>query len=437
MSDSGQSQARTPVTVIRDAMPTSRHARMLFDMVVARLGDQAVVETADGGARLELYRREGPESDAIIPWPLLRMGLKGRLGTIVVLTAPPGESGEPPPRPGKAPKLRNLGPAEIEIHDGPHRITVTYGEDGRWIETTRSQADDAHAAVIAAMARGEAQPTESMAAYVEGIDLARHGSARVLRPAPLPGGVASVWCAGLYAVRDALFEERIPPDATCAVVDGFSGSALAWGSSLEEVLSAWREMVEREQPRPPVPDVPEEEPEPDFLERGEEAPGVYRAQVRISGPTPDVSWPEAVPANTPAVLALLDTCHHPSGDWGRWIRLLGPYGETTFALLRRTMDGCVIVGEHLAGIVDLAEVESILDGADGTSGLSEGPREDWPAHHPTLNSTTQTYCFVDEETHEPVEPRVTGVRQTHGFVTRELDGVRVQWQALRQRWLKA
>jgi hypothetical protein len=97
----------------------------------------------------------------------------------------------------------------------------------------------------------------------------------------------------------------------------------------------------------------------------------------------------------------------------------------------------VIVGEHLAEIVDLAEVETLLDGADGTSGLSGGPREDWPAHLPTLNSSTQTYCLVDEETHEPVEPRVTGVRQTRGFITRELDGVRVQWQALRQRWLKA
>jgi hypothetical protein len=39
-------------------------------------------------------------------------------------------------------------------------------------------------------------------------------------------------------------------------------------------------------------------------------------------------------------------------------------------------------------------------------------------------------------THEPVEPRVSGVRQTHGFFTRELDGVQVQWQVVRQRWVE-
>ncbi len=429
------SDGATPAEMIREAIPTSRHAQMLFDMVVSRLGDLAVVETANGKTQFTLYRREGPDSEAVVPWPLLRLGVKGRLSTVVMLAAPPGTPDEPPPRPGKAPKLRNLGPGEIEVHDGPHRITVAYGDDGRWMETSRSKDEDAHAGVIASLAQGGAQPTELLAQYVEGIDLARHSPARVLRPAPLPGGMRSAWNCGLYAIRDALFDERIPPDAACAIADGFSGAALAWGTSEEEALDAWSEIVRREQPKPHIPENPPE-PEPDSLTRREEAPGVFSAHGRISGPTPDVPWPEFVPENTPAVIIRLERCQHAAREWGAWTRLLGPQGETKFALARRDLDGCTIVGERLVDVVDLNEIEGVLDRADVMSHVSIEPRTNWPEHLPSLNSVSVTYCFVDDGTREPVEPRVSGTRQTHGFVTRELDGVQVQWQVVRQRWVE-
>jgi hypothetical protein len=408
---------------------------MLFDMVVARLGALAVVETASGETQFSLYRREGPESDAIIPWPLLRLGVKGRLSTVVMLSAPPGTPEEPPPRPGKAPRLRNLGPGEIVLHDGPHDITVTYGDDGRWMETARSRGEDAHIAVIEALARGDAQPTELLAAYIESLDLARHGPARVLRPAPLPGGVGSAWTCGLHAIRDALFDERIPPDATGALADGFSGAAVAFGASREEARAAWEKLIARDQPKPHLPERPKA-PEPDSVVRTEDTPGIFSAHVRVTGPTPDVPWPPFVPENTPAVLIPLPRCHHPPQEWGSWVRLLGPHGETTFALLRRTLDGCILVGERLVGMLDLEEIEDVLDRADVLSGMPLEPRRDWPAHLPSLNSITATYRFVDEDSHEPVEPRVTGVRQTHGFLTRELDGTPLQWQVIRQRWVQ-
>ncbi len=425
----------TPAEMIRVAIPTSRHAQMLFDMVVSRLGDLAVVETANDKAQFTLYRREGLDTAAIIPWPLLRLGVKGRLSTVVMLAAPPGTPDEPPPRPGKAPKLRNLGPGEIEIHDGPHRITVTYGDDGRWMETSRSKDEDAHVGVIDALVRGGAQPTELLAQYVERLDLARHSSARVLRPSPLPGGIGSAWRRGLYAIRDGLFDERLPADATCAVADGFTGAALAWAASEEEALASWREMIEREQPKPHIPET-QPEPEADSITRREEAPGVFSAHGRISGPTPDVPWPEFTPENTPAVIIPLERCQRDPQDWGSWTRLLGPHGETTFALLRRDLDGCTLVGDRLVDVVDLDEIEGVLDRADVMSHVSIEPRADWPEHLPSLNSCSVIYRLVDDDTHEPVEPQVSGSRQTHGFVTRELDGAQVQWQVVRQRWVE-
>lgn len=432
----GSDGRATPAEVIRDAVPTSRHAQMLFDMVSARLGELAVVETANEQTHLTLYRREAADADAIIPWPLLRLGLRGRLSTVVVLAAPPGTPDEPPPRPGKAPKLRNLGPGEIELHDGPHKITVTYGKDGRWIETARSMDAEAHTGAIDAIAAGGAQPTELLATYVADLDLARHGPARVLRPAPLPGGVASAYNTGLFALRDALFDEHVPPDAAVAVADGFSGAALAWGETVEEALDGWRAVVRGEQPEPHIPEPPTE-PEPDEVVRHEIGPGLFGATVSVRGPEPDVPWPDFVPANTPAVIVPLARCPYETNEWGTWTRLLGPHGETTFALVRRDLEGCTIVGAQLVPILDLETLEAQLDRADVLTSLPIAPRTDWPAHLPTLNSGTVTYQLVDDDTREPIEPRAVAGRQTHGFVTRELDGAALAWRVMRQRWFDA
>jgi len=424
-----------PVQRIRDALPTSRHAQMLFDMVVARLGDVGVVESAGGKTQFSLYRREDPGSDAIIPWPLLRLGIRGRLSTVVMISAPPGTPDEPPPRPGEAPKLRGLGPGEIVIHDGPHAITVTYGEDGRWMETSRSERRDAHAGVLPVLAKKSAQPTELIAEYVAGIDLARHGPGRVLRPCPLPGGLRSAWYRGLHAIRDALFDDRIPPDVRWAVADGFTGTALAWGASREEAIAAWQGEIEREQPKPVIAEAPAK-PQPDFVERTEQAPGQFLINARLSGPSADVPWPEMIPANTPAAVIPLESCPHEAGDWGAWIRLVGTHGGTVFAVLKRDVDGCTLVGEGLAECLDLGTLEETLDAADMASVSPITARPDWPAHLPPLNSHAVTYRLVDEDTRLPSAPAIVESTRNHGFITKALDGDRLRWRAVRQRWVE-
>ena len=422
------------VRLIRSAVPTSRHAQMLFDMVVARLGDRAVVESAGGETQFSIYLREGSGSDAIIPWPLLRLGTRGRLSTVVMVSAPPGTPDEPPPRPGEAPKLRGLGPGEILLFDGPDRVTVTYGKDGRWMETSRSADPDVHADVVPVLSRGSAQATELLAEYMTGIDLARHGPGRVLLPAPMPGGTDSAWRSGLYAMRDALFDDRIPPDARWVVADGFAGTSLAWGATRKEALTAWGIEIEREQPKPDIPEQPTQK-KPDRLERKQEASGAYVISGRLSGPSADVPWPEFIPENTPAVVLPLEPCPHPTIAWAPRVRLLGGHGGTSHALLHRTLDGCTLIGEQLAEILDLDAIEETLDSADATSPLLPAERTDWPKHLPSLNSRTVTYEFFDVQTHDPIAPRIGGVRQSHGFVTRELDGDQLQSKALRQHWI--
>ena len=103
-----------PVRAIRDAIPTSRHAKMLFDMVVQLVGDKAVVETAGGKTQYVLFRRDAPGAESVVPWPLLQLGVAGRLSVVVPLVGP----ATAPPRAGDPPRLRGLGPGEVVIRDG-------------------------------------------------------------------------------------------------------------------------------------------------------------------------------------------------------------------------------------------------------------------------------------------------------------------------------
>jgi len=164
-----------PVRVIRETLFTRRHAEMLFDQVTDLLGEEAWIETRNAGTQRSVYRREAPGAQTITPWPVLKLGLGGRLSTVIPLMGPPGAPAEPPPRPGRAPRLRGLGPGEILIHDGSRSVTVTYGEDGRWFETTRSGDLETLAAVVPALAHKSAQPVELLADFVAGLDPRKSG----------------------------------------------------------------------------------------------------------------------------------------------------------------------------------------------------------------------------------------------------------------------
>ncbi len=413
------------VRAIRGALPTSRHAGMLFDMVAGGLGGDAVLETVAGRTVRTLYRVETSGSDPLVPWPALRLGTKGRLGVVVPIVGP----AEVPPRPGKPPALRNLGPAEIEIHDGPQRITVTYGDDGRWFETSRSASVDAFAGVVAALSKTSAHAVDLLAEYVEGIDLGRCGPGRVLYPVPLPGGVASVWNPGLWAIREALFEGRLPEASGWAVADGFVGRALAWGASREEALEAWRAEVRRVRPEPaksePLPDS-----EKDGIEPFDAGPHGIGFTARIRGPKADVEWPEPTLENTPAVVIPLASGSSAPNSWGSWVRLLGRHGTTLPALVRQDPGGFTLVGHALADAVDLDAIDERLDAVPETHMPPPPPGYE----RPDYDCRTTTYRLVDDHTREPVPAARVQSHWGWGFRARDLDGDELAWRVLRQRW---
>lgn len=408
-----------PVRAIRDAIPTSRHARMLFDMVKDLVGDEAVIETAGGSTRYALFRRELPGAGGIVPWPLLRLGIAGRLSAVVILMKPPGAPDEPPPRPGAPPRLRGLGPGEVEIHDGPCSITVTYGDDGRWIETSRSESPDSLKDALPFLSRKSARPVELLAEYVAGVDTGRHGPGRVLCPAPVPS-VQGVWNCGLVALREALFAGRIPETARWAIADGYEGTAISWGATKEDARSAWDADV-KHAPRSPDTHEHPAENAPD-----EPPLGV----ITLRGPSADIPWPDPGWENTPAVLIPLQPNLRPPSRWGSWVRLVGGFGGTFPALLRRDADGFMLVGDALADRIDLHGLEGELDAAE-----AEQPDVGLWSGDPDRVVSTVVYRVVDDRTHEPVPPSVVEARRGRLFEPRTLDGDHLRWRVVRQRRL--
>ena len=374
-----------PVRLVRDAMPTSRHAAMFFRMVQDLLGRDAYVESADDGKRLVLFRRARSGETDYVPWPLVSFGIGGRLSHIVMLRGP--EEGSPPPaQERRPPRVRNLGPGEVMVHDGPDSITVSYGEDGCWFETSRSANPRALAGVVAALeprtARVVGLAVELLAEYVAGLDPERHGPATVIMPVCLPGALRGVYGQGLRAIRHALFHGRVPDDARWVATDGYDGIALAWGDSRNEVLERWRNEVERLRP---VPRRRKESQQP------EAPPGA----ITISAPRADGERPEPAPKNTPAVVVPLEPLPRGEPPFGAWTRLLGRYGATAPAGLRRDVAGFTLVGDKL--------LETL--GPNGLARLDEAlaqvpPLPDFPEiSRPGIerNSRTTFYRIGDEQ----------------------------------------
>ena len=432
------------IHAIRAALPTRRHAEMLFDQVTERLGEGGhSVESSDCLRRV-LYRRDISLRSCFLPWPLLDLSLRPRQTMPFTIDGEPAASPLPRPTPsGDAPRLRNLGPGSVTIHVGPHSLALAYGPDGRVQECSRGGPAEVLLPVLEVLAKGGESPVELLAGVVAEIDLSTVAPGRVVLPAPMPGGLLGTWNGGLFALREALFRDRAPPGATWAAVDGFAGCVLVWGASRDETLARWRAEVERDRPR--VPEPTPQPPEPEHFEPSGDSfePPVpfdpapkktFGMHVRIEMKS-DVPLPEQTPANTPAIFVELPPQPPTPPPVGDWVRLLGPFGESVFAARRRDADGLTLVGEDVLDLVDLSRLDELLDRADAKA-EHDGA---WAAAYmrprgPTPYDTqTRTYSLLDGETGLPSANPGVQTSRGHGFHPRGLDGARLRTCALRVR----
>lgn len=138
-------------------------------------------------------------------------------------------------------------------------------------------------------------------------------------------------------------------------------------------------------------------------------------------------------AHAPAAVVRLEPPLAAAPAFGSWTRLLGHYGTTQPAGLRRDIAGIMLVGDKLIDAL----------GGDGLARLDETlAKEPPPAdfrvgtgfeHRPVRNSCTAFYRLIDETTGRAIDPLVDAL-QSDKFGPQLLDGDRLRWQVVRQRW---
>ena len=419
------------VWAIRDAVPTRRHAEMLFDMVVDILGEEAWVESCNAGAVRTLFRRESAGSPFIVPWPLLSVARGGREGPSPIPTEVPGVFAEPPRRPGPVPRLRGLGPGELDVHDGPDRVTVSYDGDGRWFECSRSVSPEALSGVVPALEAKTATSVELMADHVAGLDPGRHGPGRVFLPAPLPGGARGTWNCGLYAIREACFADAGPGAPGFMAADGWTGRAMARGATREAALEAWKTEVAKvrpfpEKPKPPREPLPEPSVEQALTENG------FRIRATLRGPSSDVPWVEPTIENSPAAVLPLERPPGGAAPTGGWTLLVGGFGAQVPAALGWEPEGFTLLGDRLLDM-DPEELEARLAAADRDAPEKPAWSAEPGSEIPVTDTRVRTYRFADERTGAPLDAPLISTSWSGGFHARDLDGDRLRWSVVRMR----
>lgn len=426
---------------IRDAIPTRVHAEMVFAQVVDLLGELAWVETWNGAQARSVYRRETPGSQWIVPWPLASVSRGGREGPSPIMTGIPGVYREPTVRPGRAPKLRDLGPGQLALYDGPQRVTVSCGKDGRWFEcSVSSPPEEALRGVLPALAARSAAPAELVSSFVAGLDVGRHGPGRVLLPVPLPGGVQGAWNCGLFAIRDELFRNGLPPGGGFIAADGWTGRAVTSGAERESTVEGWRRVVANVRPFPEKPKAPPEPlPEPGLEQSFED--GHFAMRATLTGPKSDVAWVEPTVQNSPAALVALTSPPAGPPPIGDWTCLVDTFGNVRPAALRRDRDGFTLIGGRVLDTLDLAALDALdarLDAADRdwevrAAAFPKVERPPGVPEPPPTDCDVRTYRVVDDRTRAPVKPSLASAGRRRDRGAEVFDPAQVDWQVVRLR----
>lgn len=414
---------------LRAALPTSRHAEMLFESLLSGLGEEAVLETAGEGRFAAVYRRDREQRDWIVPWPILRFSRGQRLGYVMGAEGPP--SNAPPPGRGGAPsRLVGLTPGELQILDRGLELTLTYGEDGRISETSRGGPHD-YLFELARAATGKAgNPVENLIDHVAALDPGRLGSGRIHRPEPSPASVEGSWHVALGAVREALFDGRVPAEARWVAVDGFAGSVLCPATSRAHAISDCRQGIARVRPLPPVPEPPPEL-SPETLAGFGSGSGPFTITAPGLDAPPGV---DPAPANTPIALVQLCPLPEPAPPFGRWLRLVDDRGAAILAALRQDERGITVAGADALSRIDVASMDAQLDAAEREAAgwLDQLLERDWPAELPPLDTLILRYVLEEAEPGR-VKTVVKGAQHSHGFSPRALRAEELAGAILRQR----
>ncbi len=494
----GRLTMRDATRALVRSLPTMHHALELFDAVVQLVGDRGWLDPEGGEQRRRLLVRDPEHPDWLVPGPLLEhcwSGVRGELrgpsfinpNAVRPADAPdgwkPGDPwyGEQDPEPALYPRGPDMRAGDIQIAAGPLTLRVKFDERGLELESVTSSTDPFswaryHAVkpfVVDPLARPPTQPPLPILSR-DDLDPAGHDpatlaqmvadlrpedrvAARVYLPLPIPGGADGASTRALWAMREACWSGDVPGDARWLAADGFDGSALAWGSSREEVLARLEEEIARVRPKPPgwkpepEPEAPELEPEsPRRIEDTDgKLVGVSTGTLHLVAPAVgELAWPMPLPRLTPRVVLPLPPepgappAHLAAAGFERWVRLIGPHGCVEYALLRDDGgDGHTLIG---AGVLDLVDDVAALDRElDESDALQRAHALEMAEHglpnpwqDPEYRCREATCTIWDDGHRRRVPAKQVGARWTVEPTTRDR-GAELAWRVSRRRWEQA
>ncbi len=480
---------------LQRSLTTMHDALRLFDAVVDALGDRGWLDPEGGEQRRRLLVRDAEHTEWVVPTALVEhcwAGTRGehQLGPVMInpdavlpIDAPddykPGDPWfrERDPEPEVYPHGPDMRAGDLQLSEGPrhwrvkyddrglkYEYLVTAGDSFTWIryDTVRPYAHDPLARPpdvppISLLCRPDLDPrghgTEALAHMVAEMDPGGEVLARVRLPLPIPGGAEGAWTRARWAMRTALWEGRVPPEARFVVADGFDGSALAWGVSREEALEAWEAEVHRVKPKPPgwkpepEPELPDIEPErPRRIEDDEgKLRGFSTGTMTLVAPAVgELAWPMPLPRFTPAVLVPLPPlpatipAHLAAAGFRRWMRIVGDFGEVGFGLVRdESGGGFTLMGDGVLDLID--DADALLVELDASDEREQASCAEMAAHgmpNPWTDSEypcrTVSYRLWDDGHRKRVPAKQAGARWTQEFVARDV-GIGWRWLVSRMR----
>lgn len=383
------------IQAIRRSLPRTVDAVRLFEGVELRLGDGAARDFWAFPNERALLVRDRDRPGWWLPHRLVYLDLDRHV--------PPEPKSPlddwPPLPPIDDEKLLPLAapapPARLRIDLGPAYFEGLFDERGRIHQTVSTCGDtfcsrgnepfvlDPHARPPQApplplLVRDDLDPSghpvDEVADWVAALRPEEADRGRVWVPVPTPGGVTGSWTRGLWNLRLAAWHGQLDPGAAgWAVADAFNGAAVATGPTFDEAVAAWRALVARVQPLPPVErevELPEPtEPSEPTSEYDPET-GVSRSSLRIVWfPPVTMTWPEPRPENVPAVAVPIEAAPEvpaalAARGYARVLRLFGDYGESGFAFVRDRPDGYDVIGDSAAEAIDPETLDAELDELD-------------------------------------------------------------------------
>ncbi|MEQ1504250.1 MAG: hypothetical protein ABMB14_18555 [Myxococcota bacterium] len=382
---------------IRRSVPRTVDAVRLFDLVEQRLGDRAARDFWVFPNERALILRDPARPGWWLPHRFVYLDVDRQ-----VQPEPPGPFGDWPPLPEPVeqsllPLTVPAPPARLRIDLAGSYFEALFDHRGAIHQTVSSTGDlfgvgrsdepfvydpfgkPPQPPPLPLLTRDDLDPSghpvDELAEWVTALRPDEADRGRVWVPVPTPGGVTGAWTRGLWNLRLAAWDGQLDARPGWAVADAFNGAAVAAGPTFDDAVGAWRALVARVQPLPPVerevglPEGPHPEPT--------EPTSTYDAETGVSMsemtfvwvPPVKMTWPEPRPENVPAAAIPLDPAPEvpdalASRGYGRVVRLFGEHGDTGFVFVRDEPDGYTVIGDSAAAAIEPRTLDDELDELD-------------------------------------------------------------------------